>query len=126
IDAEVIEMLMTFFDRIGLQGTTLFINSIGHNADNCRRGYIEKLRDALQGVKHKLGADSQRRIDTNPLRVLDSKLETEQPIIETLPRISDHLCGDCQANYAAVKSELALRGVIYQENWRLVRGLDYY
>jgi histidyl-tRNA synthetase len=126
IDAELIEMLMTFFGRIGLQGTMLYINSIGHSADNCRRAYVEKLRAELQKVKDKLGADSQRRIDTNPLRVLDSKLEQEQPIIETLPRIADHLCPDCAANYAAVKTQLELRGVIYKENWRLVRGLDYY
>jgi histidyl-tRNA synthetase len=126
IDAEVIQMLMTFFDKINLEGTTLYINSIGHSADNCRRAYVEKLRTALQEVKDKLGPDSQRRIDTNPLRVLDSKLESEQAIIETLPRIADHLCADCAANYAAVKNELEMRGVIYKENWRLVRGLDYY
>jgi histidyl-tRNA synthetase len=126
IDAEVIQMLMTFFDKIDLRGTTLYINSIGHSADNCRRAYVEKLRAALQGVRDKLGPDSQRRIDTNPLRVLDSKLEFEQGVIEKLPRISDHLCEDCAANYAGVKRELELRGVIYKENWRLVRGLDYY
>ncbi len=126
IDAEVIEMLMTFFDKVGLQGATLFINSIGHNADNCRRGYVAKLKSALEKVKDKLGADSQRRIDTNPLRVLDSKLESEQAIIATLPHIADHLCDDCKAHYAAVKRQLELRGVLYQENWRLVRGLDYY
>jgi histidyl-tRNA synthetase len=126
IDAEVIQMLMTFFDKINLAGTTLYINSIGHSADNCRRAYVETLRVALQNAKDKLGPDSQRRVDTNPLRVLDSKLESEQAIIETLPRIADHLCDDCRANYAAVKNELELRGVIYKENWRLVRGLDYY
>jgi histidyl-tRNA synthetase len=126
IDAEVIEMLMTFFDKVGLQGTTLYINSIGHNADNCRRGYVVKLRSSLEKVKDKLGPDSQRRIDTNPVRVLDSKLESEQAIIATLPHMADHLCDDCKAHYAAVKRQLELRGVLYQENWRLVRGLDYY
>ncbi len=126
IDAELIEMLMTFFDKCGLQGTELSINSIGHAADNCRRGYVAKLREELLKVKDKLGADSQRRIETNPLRVLDSKLEQEQPIIATLPRIADHLCDDCKAHYAAVKHDLDLRGVAYHENWRLVRGLDYY
>jgi histidyl-tRNA synthetase len=126
IDAELIEMLMTFFDKCGLQGTELSINSIGHAADNCRRGYVAKLREELLKVKDKLGADSQRRIETNPLRVLDSKLEQEQPIIVTLPRIADHLCDDCKAHYAAVKHDLDLRGVAYHENWRLVRGLDYY
>jgi histidyl-tRNA synthetase len=126
IDAELIEMLMTFFDKCGLQGTELSINSIGHSADNCRRAYVAKLKAELEKVKAKLGADSQRRIETNPLRVLDSKLEHEQPIIAKLPRIADHLCDDCKTHYAAVKRELDLRGVKYRENWRLVRGLDYY
>ena len=126
IDAEVIEMVMTFFDRLELQGVQLDINSIGHSADNCRRGYVEKLKVALETVQDKLGPDSRRRIETNPLRVLDSKLESEQGIIATLPRIADHLCEECAAHYAAVKHQLEMRGVIYRENWRLVRGLDYY
>jgi histidyl-tRNA synthetase len=126
IDAEVIEMLMTYFDKVGLQGATLYVNSIGHNADNCRRGYVATLKAALEKVKDKLGPDSQRRIDTNPLRVLDSKLESEQPIIATLPHIADHLCDECKTHYEEVKRQLQVRGVLYQENWRLVRGLDYY
>ncbi|HMD09584.1 MAG TPA: histidine--tRNA ligase [Candidatus Acidoferrum sp.] len=126
IDAELIEMLMTFFDKCGLQGTELSINSIGHAADNCRRGYVAKLKAELEKVKDKLGADSQRRIETNPLRVLDSKLEHEQPIIATLPHIADHLCDECKTHYTAVKRDLDLRGIAYRENWRLVRGLDYY
>jgi histidyl-tRNA synthetase len=126
IDAEVIEMVMTFFDRLGLTGVELDINSIGHAADDCRRGYVARLKSALELVKDKLGSDSERRIETNPLRVLDSKLEHEQTIIATLPRIADHLCADCAAHYAAVKRQLELRGVLFKENWRLVRGLDYY
>ena len=126
IDAEVIEMLMTYFDKVGLHGATLYINSIGHNAENCRRGYVAQLKSALEKVKDQLGPDSQRRIDTNPLRVLDSKLESEQAIIATLPHIADHLCDECKTHYAEVKRQLEVRGVLYQENWRLVRGLDYY
>jgi histidyl-tRNA synthetase len=126
IDAELIEMLMTFFGKLDLKGIELDINSIGHNAPNCRPAYVEKLRAALTQVKDKLGPDSQRRIDTNPLRVLDSKLESEQAVIATLPHIAGHLCADCAAHYAAVKQQLQLRGIIYRENWRLVRGLDYY
>ena len=126
VDSELIEMLMTFFDRIGLEGTELSINSIGHAADNCRRGYVAKLRAELTKVKAQLGADSQRRIETNPLRVLDSKLEHEQAIIAKLPHIADHLCDECKAHYAELKRQLDLRGVKYKENWRLVRGLDYY
>jgi histidyl-tRNA synthetase len=124
IDAEVIEMVMTFFDRLELQGVQLDINSIGDR--NCRPKYVELLRAELLKVKDKLGPDSQRRIETNPLRVLDSKLESEQAIIAKLPRIADHLCEECAAHYAAVKHQLEMRGVIYRENWRLVRGLDYY
>ncbi len=124
IDAEVIEMVMTFFDRLELQGVQLDINSIG--CRECRPKYVERLRAELLKVKDKLGPDSQRRIETNPLRVLDSKLESEQGIIATLPHIADHLCEECAAHYAAVKHQLEMRGVIYRENWRLVRGLDYY
>ena len=80
----------------------------------------------LLEVKDQLGEDSRRRIETNPLRVLDSKLEHEQAIIERLPRITDHLCDDCRKNFAEVKRQLDLRGVAYRQNWRLVRGLDYY
>jgi histidyl-tRNA synthetase len=126
VDAEVIEMVMVYFARLGLEGVQLDINSIGHSAPECRRGYVEKLKAALEKVKDKLGEDSKRRIDTNPLRVLDSKLESEQGIIEKLPRIGDHLCADCAKHYAEVKRQLELRGVAYRENWRLVRGLDYY
>src|SRR6266568_4488535 len=124
IDAEVIEMVMTLFDKLELQGVQLAINSIGDR--NCRPKYVELLGAELQKVKDKLGADSQRRIETNPLRVLDSKVKEEQSIIEKLPRIGDHLCQDCATHYAAVKHELGLRAVKYHENWRLVRGLDYY
>ena len=126
VDAEVIEMVMTFFARLELEGVQLEINSIGHNAPECRRGYVEKLRAALIEVKDQLGEDSRRRIETNPLRVLDSKLEHEQAIIAGLPRITDCLCEDCRKNFAEVKRQLELRGVAYKENWRLVRGLDYY
>ena len=124
IDAEVIEMVMAFFDRLGLQGTELDINSIG--CRNCRPKYVEVLRAALLKIKDQLGPDSQRRIETNPLRVLDSKLESEQSVIAGLPRMAEHLCAECAEHFAEVKRQLELRGVIYRENWRLVRGLDYY
>ncbi len=124
IDAEVLEMLLVFFNRVGLTRTTLYVNSIGDK--NCRPQYVELLREELRKVKDKLKEDSQRRIETNPLRVLDSKIPEEQSIIERLPRISDHLCDDCRAHFAKLKEELDLRGIDYKENWRLVRGLDYY
>jgi histidyl-tRNA synthetase len=124
IDAEVIEMVMVFFARLGLEGAKLHLNSIG--CRDCRPKYVELLRAELSKVREQLGPDSQRRIDTNPLRVLDSKLESEQGIIAMLPRIAAHLCDACAKHYAEVKRQLALRGVAFEENWRLVRGLDYY
>ncbi|HXY00772.1 MAG TPA: histidine--tRNA ligase, partial [Candidatus Limnocylindrales bacterium] len=124
IDAEVIEMVMVYFAKLELPGVQLEINSIG--CRDCRPKYVELLRAELQKVKDRLGTDSQRRIETNPLRVLDSKLEHEQAIIETLPRIGEHLCADCAKHYAEVKRQLGMRGVAYKETWRLVRGLDYY
>ena len=124
IDAEILEMLLVFFARVGLTKTTLYVNSIG--CKECRPKYVELLREELRKVKDQLGPDSQRRIETNALRVLDSKLPHEQPIIEALPRISGHLCPACSEHFAKLKDELKLRNLAYQENWRLVRGLDYY
>src|SRR6204780_2882856 len=121
IDAEVLEMLVVFFKRVGLTRTTLYVNSIG--CKECRPKYVELLRETLREGKDQLGPDSQRRIDTNPLRVLDSKLPEEQPIIAKLPRISDHLCAECREHFAKLKEELGLRGIVYEENWRLVREI---
>src|SRR5271163_473435 len=117
VDAEVIEMVMEFFARLELRSVLLEINSIGDR--NCRPKYIETLREALVQVKDRLGPDSQRRIETNPLRVLDSKVEAEQEIIAGLPHIADHLCADCAVHYGELKRQLDLRGVPYKENWRL-------
>jgi histidyl-tRNA synthetase len=124
IDADVIEMVLVFIERCGLIGHTLHINSIG--CRDCRPKYVEVLRAALVAVKDKLGPDSQRRIETNPLRVLDSKLESEQAVIETLPRIADHLCDACREHFKMLQAMLFMRQIAYEVNWRLVRGLDYY
>jgi len=124
IDADVIEMVLVFIERCGLVGHTLYINSIG--CKDCRPKYVELLRAALTKVKDRLGPDSQRRIETNPLRVLDSKLEAEQTVIETLPRIADHLCDACREHFKMLQAMLFMRQIAYEVNWRLVRGLDYY
>jgi len=124
IDAEVLEMLLVLFRHVGLGNTTLYVNSVG--CKDCRPQYVELLRQELRKAKDQLGADSQRRIETNPLRVLDSKLAEEQSVIEKLPRISDHLCSACRQHFSELKDELNLREICFEENWRLVRGLDYY
>ena len=124
IDAEVVEMLMAYLERLGLRGTTLYVNSIG-NAE-CRPKYIEVLRRALQSVSAQMCEDCQGRAITNPLRVLDCKVEADQPIIEKLPRITDHLCDACREHFSSFQEQLKQRGIAYEVNWRLVRGLDYY
>ncbi|MGB6484012.1 MAG: histidine--tRNA ligase [Candidatus Acidiferrales bacterium] len=126
IDAELIEMLTVLLTRCQIEKWTLLVNSIG--CADCRPKYVERLRAELRKpeIFSKLGADSQRRVETNPLRVMDSKLPEEQPIIEKLPKITEHLCAECREHYEKLKKELSLRKVPFTESPRLVRGLDYY
>ncbi len=123
-DAEILEMLATLLDRLGIIGWTLQLNSIGCPADRAR--YNEALRKALDPVKDRMDPDCQRRAVTNPLRVFDCKVPEDQPIIETLPRISDYLDEPCRQHFEQVKEILRSVGVDFQLNDRLVRGLDYY
>jgi histidyl-tRNA synthetase len=123
-DAEILEMLATLLDELGITGWTLHLNSVGSSADRAR--YNETLRQALIPLAPQMCADCQRRAVTNPLRVLDCKVPEDQPIIETLPKIVDSLDGDSKAHFAAVTAALDAAGVPYTRNHRLVRGLDYY
>ncbi len=123
-DAEILELLATLLDRLGIKGWTLQLNSIGCPADRAK--YNEALRQALAPVKGRMDPDCQRRAVTNPLRVFDCKVPEDQPIIEKLPRISEFLCENCREHFARVKDILRAVGVEFQENDRLVRGLDYY
>jgi histidyl-tRNA synthetase len=124
VDAEVIELVVEILTRAGLSGFTLLINSVGDA--NCRPAFVEKLREALRPVASQLCGDCQRRVETNPLRVLDCKVPEDQPIIDKLPSILDHLCGICAPHFAAVEKYLQDRGIAYEVKPRLVRGLDYY
>src|SRR5262249_19857733 len=124
VDAEVIEMVLEILSQSGLDGFHLVINSVGHK--ECRAKFLAVLRERLQEVKHQLCEDCQRRSDTNPLRVLDCKVPQDQPVIETLPSILDHLCEDCAKHFATVRALLDDRGITYEVRPRLVRGLDYY
>jgi histidyl-tRNA synthetase len=123
-DAEVLEMLATLLDELGITGWTLELNSVGSVADRAR--YNETLRKALEPLAPKMCVDCQRRAVTNPLRVLDCKVPEDQPIIEILPKIADCLDEDSRAHLNAVKVALDAAGVPYRLNPRLVRGLDYY
>ena len=123
-DAEILEMLATFLDELGIAGWTLELNSVGSSADRAR--YNEVLRTALVSMAPRMCVDCQRRAVTNPLRVLDCKVPEDQPIIETLPKIGDSLGQDSKDHFAAVTAALQAAGVPYHLNPRLVRGLDYY
>jgi histidyl-tRNA synthetase len=123
-DAEVLEMLASLLDELGIEGWTLELNSVGSQADRAR--YNETLRKALEPVVARMCVDCQRRAVTNPLRVLDCKVPEDQPIIETLPMIADSLDEESKKHFAAVTAALDAAGVPYTRNQRLVRGLDYY
>jgi histidyl-tRNA synthetase len=124
VDAEVIEMVLEILDRAGLSGYRLLLNSVGDH--NCRPRFVERLREELKAVAPRMCGDCQRRAESNPLRVLDCKVEADQPIIEKLPTIVEHLCDECRAHFDAVKRYLDDRGIQYEQHPRLVRGLDYY
>ena len=123
-DAEILEMLSSFLDRLGIRDWNLELNSVGCPNDRAR--FNDALRQALETVKDKMCADCQRRAVTNPLRVFDCKVPEDQPIIEKLPRISQFLDDGCRAHFAAVQAILTTVGVPFSLNDRLVRGLDYY
>jgi histidyl-tRNA synthetase len=123
-DAEVLEMLVTLLDRLGITGWNLELNSVG--CANDRAAFNEALRKALEPVVGQMCVDCQRRAVTNPLRVFDCKVPADQPIIDALPRISQFLDEACRTHFEAVKEILTKLGVPFSLNDRLVRGLDYY
>jgi histidyl-tRNA synthetase len=117
-------MLATLLDELGITGWTLELNSVGSAVDRAR--YNDVLRTTLAEVAPKMCADCQCRAVTNPLRVLDCKVPEDQPIIDTLPKITDSLDQESKDHFAAVTAALDAAGVPYKLNPRLVRGLDYY
>lgn len=131
VDGEVIEMVVEVLKGCGLQPTLdgkegfhLIINSVGDA--KCRPGFMALLRQRLTEVAPQLCEDCQRRIVTNPLRVLDCKVPGDQAIIDTFPSILDHLCQECHEHFSVVQTYLHNRGISYEIRPRLVRGLDYY
>jgi histidyl-tRNA synthetase len=123
-DAEVLEMLATLLDRLGISDWNLELNSVGTPADRVK--FDEALRKALEPLVEQMCLDCQRRALTNPLRVFDCKVPEDQPIIDKLPRITQFLGEDSRKHFDAVQEILTRVGVSFQINERLVRGLDYY
>ena len=123
-DAEILEMLATLLDRVGIDGWILQLNSVG--CANCRPDYFRALKDALRDVAPTMCVDCQRRAVTNPLRVFDCKVPEDQPIINNLPTISSYLDQACAQHFLQVQELLRAVDVPFNINDRLVRGLDYY
>ncbi|GFE58427.1 histidine--tRNA ligase [Geobacter sp. AOG1] len=124
VDAQVLTMLCHFFAELGLTEPSLQINSLGCPA--CRPAYRKALTDFLRDRLDKLCDDCKRRLETNPLRALDCKAAGCKEATVGAPSVLDHLCGECEAHFGAVRRHLDGVGTSYTINSRMVRGLDYY
>ncbi|MBI5047624.1 MAG: histidine--tRNA ligase [Deltaproteobacteria bacterium] len=123
-DAETLEMLVSLFQKLGLEGISLQINSLG--CKDCRPLYKEKLLTFLQDKKSQLCQDCQRRFEINPLRTLDCKSQGCIEITSHAPSILDAVCDGCKTHFKKVQEYLTLSQVDFSLNPKMVRGLDYY
>ncbi|HEX6633642.1 MAG TPA: histidine--tRNA ligase [Usitatibacter sp.] len=124
VDAEQIAMLARLWRRLGIEGVELHVNSIADAAD--RRAHRAKLVEYFEAHREVLDEDAQRRLHTNPLRILDSKNPAMQSMIEGAPKLLDHLGEAAAQHFEQLRWLLEKAGIAYTVNPRLVRGLDYY
>jgi histidyl-tRNA synthetase len=124
IDVETISLALAIYETLNVKNVILKINSVG--CEKCRPAYKEKLIRALEQVRDRLSPESQNRLSANPLRILDSKSDQDRFATQHAPLMRDHLCVECKSHYASVKESLQDLGIKYEEDGRLVRGLDYY
>ncbi len=124
VEAEILDMLVLLLSRLEIPQTTIWINSIGCPA--CRPAFLEQLQAAARSASEHLCEDCRRRAETNALRILDCKVPSCQETIAALPQIAGFLCGNCQEHHRNFTDHLQRLGIAYQENPRMVRGLDYY
>ena len=124
VDAEIIDMAMRWLGDLGIDSLRLVVNSVGDGDD--RPAYLEKLVEAQKELLTEMSEDSRRRHEINPLRVLDSKDPQDQPVIEKLPTMIEHLGAENRAHFDEVCGYLSDWGVDFTVEPRLVRGLDYY
>ncbi|WP_221913358.1 histidine--tRNA ligase [Streptococcus halichoeri] len=123
-DVETIAMAYDFFEALGIDHLKLAINSLGN--PQSRAAYRQALIDYLTPLRDQLSKDSQRRLEENPLRVLDSKEAADKEAVKHAPSILDYLDEESQAHFAAVKQLLDALGIAYTIDTNMVRGLDYY
>ena len=124
LDAEVIDMAWQLYQALGITGLSLQLNSIG--CRECRPKYLEILKKYYSDHLSKVCPDCHTRYEKNPLRLLDCKQESCQPIAGAAPHNSDYLCADCASHFASLQKYLGILEIPYNLNHRLVRGLDYY
>ena len=124
VDGEVIELAWRFMDSLGLTDISLLVNNIGDAV--CRPAFIDELKAYYTGHHDRLCPDCRQRLDRNPLRLLDCKVETCRALGEAAPRSVDLLCPECQDHWDKLRSYLEAVEIPYQVDHRLVRGLDYY
>ena len=124
IDAEIIELGWRFLESLGLRDLSLSVNSIGDA--QCRPQYVRRLREHYAPHADRLCDDCRRRLDRNPLRLLDCKQDGCRPIIDEAPHSADHLCDDCRGHWRDLLDYLGQVGIVGQVDHRLVRGFDYY
>lgn len=125
VDVELIEMTAELWRELGIdQGVTLQLNTLGQSDE--RQAFRGQLVEFLNAIREQLDEDSQRRIDTNPLRVLDSKDPNTQALLADAPRLSQFLGAESQAHFEQLQAGVTDAGIAFELNERLVRGLDYY
>ena len=124
MDAEVVELAWTLLGNLGLDGLTLLVNSVGDS--QCRPSYVERLKEYYETHIVRTCPNCPRRLRENPLRLLDCKERSCQPVIAGAPGSVEYLCGDCASHWNELKANLDSLGIPFEVDNKLVRGLDYY
>ena len=124
VDAELIALIMNALNNFGIKGLSLNINSIG--CPICRKAYNDALREYLQKNYEKLCETCKTRFEKNPMRIIDCKERSCKSIVKDVPLILDHICGECEDHFTALKKYLEVMGIEYKVDPQIVRGLDYY
>ncbi|RCK71900.1 MAG: Histidyl-tRNA synthetase [Ignavibacteriae bacterium] len=124
VDAEIISLAANIYESFGIRDFVIKINSVG--CEICRNEYKNILKKFLIDISNKLSPESQKRIDVNPMRVLDSKDENDRIATKSAPLILNYLCNDCKTHFAQLQDLLSFMNVTFEVDGRIVRGLDYY
>jgi histidyl-tRNA synthetase len=124
LDAEIVEMANYLLRELMVSDTANLVNSVG--CKKCRPSYIKDLRSHAKEVRRDLCPDCKRKVELNPLRIFDCKIETCREAAKTFPKITDYLCQECEEHFSRFCDYLAFYGIKYEIEPRLVRGIDYY